>query len=273
MPVVVHRNPDAPWYRRCWRVDAPLFLISLANTIKFFCNPIILSLGCEALLVFLYHMSLPNKSEMQLQLMEMHHFVLPPMVTVVGLYVLFRQRRPGLTVTENGPVSFGTYYGMPSGDSMFFGIVGGLLWSKGKRILGVIVPVIVALERVVLGLHDASQVIVGVAFGVGVYWLFTTQNWARVIEVNWALAFFAPLVVFFDPALRNVRKGDFDNLQGWVIIDMGYLWFDVIYCAPERMVIADEGIRLWIAAGGAMIWHIVYYFQSLNGISFVKFGK
>jgi hypothetical protein len=33
--------------------------------------------------------------------MKMHHFVIPPMATLVGLYVLFKRRRRGLVGTDD----------------------------------------------------------------------------------------------------------------------------------------------------------------------------
>jgi membrane-associated phospholipid phosphatase len=268
MPRIVERVPNARWYNRCWRVGAPPALVGLANTIKLFFNPIILSLGCELLSFFFYHSNFSKKTEIQLQLMKMHHFVIPPMVTLVGLYVLFKRRRPGLVVTDDTSTSLGSFYGMPSGDVMLFTIIGAAVGEHGRPICGAVIPFIVSLERLLLGLHDITQVVVGMLFGFVIYRAFCAINEVWAIVINWVLAFFLPLTVFFDPELKDVRKGDFDNLQGWAIIDMGYLWFDVIYCAPpELRIFGDQGIRLTVAVVGAILWHVAYYYQSLNGIS------
>jgi hypothetical protein len=192
------------------------------------------------------------------------------MLTVIGLYTLFRMRRPGVVVRGEERRPLGTYYGMPSGDAMMAAICGAALWKHGARLLAIILPIAVSFERLFLGLHDLRQVAAGVAFGWGFYLFLTTGNTTFNLALNWILAFVLPLLVFADPALADVRKGDFDSLQGWVIVSMGYLWFEVLYCAPPGMQFGTEGTRLGIAVGGALLLHIAYTYSALNGVSLVR---
>jgi hypothetical protein len=211
---------------------------------------------------------------MQQQLIEMHHFVLPPMVTLVGLYVLFGLKRPGLVRTKDRYVPLGPLYGMPSGDVMMFTMVGVALCVRGWWICGAVVPLVVSFDRIFLGLHDIAQVLVGILFGTIIYWIFSITHSIWTVIINWVLAFVLPLAVFSDPLLDDVRKGDWDNLQGWVLVDMGYLWFDIVYCAPaELLVIENEGLRLAVAVIGTVTWHICYHYQTRNGVSLVKWFK
>jgi hypothetical protein len=118
--------------------------------------------------------------------------------------------------------------------------------------------------------------VAGVIFGIATYFAFMAGRPLLTLVLNWLSAGLLPLIVFTDPALADVEKDDFYNLQGWVIVDFGYLWFDFVYCAPPelRLIhIAHDGLRLAIAFGGLLLFHIAYTWQSLAGVSLVRWGK
>jgi membrane-associated phospholipid phosphatase len=275
MGSVAHRADNPRWYDRCWLVDGPRPLTVLAQALRFVFDPILVVLSCEILLVLFHFTEFTNKPQIQSHLATAHHFLLPSMVTVVGLFVIFKQRRPGLQRRPDGTLApLGTFYGMPSGDAFMFATVASALWASGRKFAGGLVAVLVSFERVFLGLHDVRQVMAGVAFGVATYAAFAVGNRLLTVIVNWVLALFLPLLVFLDPALADVEIGDFSNLQGWVIVDMGYVWFDFVYCAPRELrLITGDGLRLAVAVVGELAFHVAYTYQVQTGLSLVRWWQ
>ena len=242
-------------------------------TVKLYFNPIIISLALELAFVALHFIDIENKHAIVQALCQFHHFIVPAMVTLVGLYAVFKQRRPGMRLVNGKYVPFGTYYGMPSGDVLMAATLGCLAFENEHRVFGVLLPLAVAFSRVVVGYHSVEQVVVGALFGVGNYEMSKLLNENGFVIVNWILALLLPLIVFFDHNCDCVEKYDFDNLQVWVVIDIGYLTFDILYCAPECLYGQRSGARLTAAAMLTFFSHVLSYKMCEKGFSITLFVK
>jgi hypothetical protein len=81
--------------------------------------------------------------------------------------------------------------------------------------------------------------------------------------LNWIIGFFLPFLAFFDDALQTMQHDGANDLQLWVIVDLGYLFFDLIYCAPPGFRIfwfLSDGTRLAIACFLSLMAHGTYQY-------------
>jgi membrane-associated phospholipid phosphatase len=157
----------------------------------------------------------------------LHNVILWPMVAVVGLYLIFKQRRPGMRHATGQP--HGSFYGMPSGDAMFAASVVGFIFPK-HRWLAALVMTSVAASRVVRGLHSILQVFFGTITGCLAAFLY--RRWGAPFQIATRIfSFFSPFLTFFDRRLRGTcDPGCLDNLHAWVVQDLGVIAFDILVC-------------------------------------------
>jgi hypothetical protein len=104
----------------------------------------------------------PHQQQIHSTLSEMSHLMVIPMCTIVGLYLVFRQKRPGLiTATQR---SLGTPYGMPSGDALFSALFATVLFPN-HSIVAIVLILSVGAARLIRGYHTVPQFFVGWIFG------------------------------------------------------------------------------------------------------------
>jgi membrane-associated phospholipid phosphatase len=267
-----HLADHRRWYNCCWAVYAPESVFQLALVINYFFNVIALSTSLEIVLIVLFCLDLPDTTQLTAKLMEIHHLFLPPMTTIVGFYLIFRQRRPGQTLVNGQWVNIGSYYGMPSGDAMFAGICAGLLHTQKYGIaIGISLILLVSLSRTVLGYHSIAQVAVGSSIGIVIHFLKALLNPVHFFWGNGLLAFFLPLLAFFDRDLIANSPRDYNHLPYWVFVDAGYLVFDFCYCLPSDSWFAcliPAGVRLGLACALVLGCHGTYQYCVDHAVEF-----
>ncbi|EAY20654.1 hypothetical protein TVAG_163500 [Trichomonas vaginalis G3] len=151
------------------------------------------------------------------------------MCTIVGLYLIFKQRRPCFDCEKGCPI--GTLYGMPSGDALY-GAVIGCYASKKNLLIGIITMLSVCFSRVSKGYHSVLQTIVGASIGISIYFIQIYAGYKFEI-FNWLIALFLPLQALFDKNLKIATPKKFDNLHAWLFFDISTLLFDFLLCPPE----------------------------------------
>lgn len=267
--------PNAKWHNCSLIVRSPKYLVCLGEAVKFFFNPILMSLFLECLFVILHFTEFKNSDKIHSILCELHHFILPPMVLIVGLYGIFRQRRPTRKYVNGIYYNLGTIYGMPSGDAFYSGVICCLLFKKAQ-FFSILLIISVCFSRTVVGYHTIPQVVVGVSSGILLFILKENIPPLTFIRLNWLSSSYLPLIIFFDKKFEIVDAGDFNNLQIWVVIDAAYVAFDYFYCAPQELMIFPElsdGVRLAISIGLVLFFHLLSTYLYMNGISIVKIIK
>jgi membrane-associated phospholipid phosphatase len=91
------------------------------------------------------------------------------MVAIVGLYLIFKQPRPGMRPATGRP--HGCFYGMPSGDVMFATIIASFIFPQ-NRCFAILLILSTAASRVARGLHSVLQVSFGIVGGFLVVFLY-----------------------------------------------------------------------------------------------------
>lgn len=264
--------PNPKWYNCCWLARAPKYVSSYGFTVRLFFNPILMSLLIENIFVILHFSDFKHKEEMRDVLVDLHHLILLPMVILIGLYTIFKQKRPGQKLVNGKYKMIGTLYGMPSGDSMYGAIICYLLYPKSP-LFGVFAWLSVCCSRVLVGYHNIQQVTVGSLFGFLYIFIRNRINREMFVIFNWLLATFLPTLVFFDDNLIEVNKFEINNLQLWTVADYSYLTFDVLYCAPEKLCLLNgltDGMKLFVSFCGSFFWLVLYQYLLRNGISISK---
>ena len=220
------------WYHCCWLIRLPAWVIALGETVGIYFNPVLLSEVCENLLLLNWILAHEYEQPFFRLLSSLHNLVVVPMVTIVGLYMMFKQRRPGMYKDTQLP--HGSLYGMPSGDAMFSSMVGTKIFAIDP-LFGLAIALLVCSSRVIRGYHTILQVSIGAFIGhacVRMHQVYEAQYQA----VSWVLAFVLPFLVVFDKKLRDsITPGTLYNLYSWVVCDLSVLIFDVVVCPPEPL--------------------------------------
>ncbi|EFA75582.1 phosphoesterase [Heterostelium album PN500] len=175
--------------------------------------------------------TLKNKFlSLRIATVHMLHRASYPLVLGVGLYAIFRQRRPCFC---NG-AHIGSYYGMPSGDAMAGGILAAFLIDKAPfypifaRISGILLMICVCFERTILGYHSVGQVMTGTTIGFFLHFYSTrVPQWVLVFDIfaQWVLSAVAILV---DPDLVYASN-DPNNLFVWFIWGVSFQFLVLLY--------------------------------------------
>ncbi|KAN0023016.1 hypothetical protein ACTFIU_009099 [Dictyostelium citrinum] len=214
---------------KCWKNDESVLPL-MASFIMQFVNPRTVAISTTTILFLLpailllsnsptVYPALKNKySQLRIILIHMLHRSAYPLVLGVGLYAVFRQRRP--CFCDGAPV--GSIYGMPSGDAMAGGILGAFLIDKAPfypklaRVLGVCVMICVCFERTILGFHTIGQVVTGTSIGFILHFYSTrVPQWFIAVDIlmQWILS---AIALQLDPALIY-SPNDPNNLWVWFI--------------------------------------------------------
>jgi hypothetical protein len=218
------------WYNCCWRIYLPKWLLPFGEVVCHLYPPLVLTDLTEVLISLNILIASPIQAQVQAVLFEIFHLILIPMVTIVGLYSLFRGKRPGL-VTATGQ-SLGTPYGMPSGDSLMCAIAAAAIF-RSHRAFAIVLLLSVGAARLVRGYHTVPQVLVGWLCGTVAFFLWRSID--SFVLWNWLVALFLPLLAWFDPYLKGrTVPGSVDSPTVWCIGDFATLAFDVIVCPPPR---------------------------------------
>ncbi|GAM19840.1 hypothetical protein SAMD00019534_030150, partial [Acytostelium subglobosum LB1] len=231
------------FFNRCFKNNEGVLPL-LANFIMQFVNPRTVAITVSSMLFVLPAMMLlgttpssyptiKNKFlSLRVDIVHMLHRAAYPLVLGVGLYAIFRQRRP--CICDGAHI--GSYYGMPSGDAMAGGILGALLIDKApfypmfSRITGVLLMVCVCFERTILGYHSVGQVVTGTTIGFFLHFYSTrVPQWVLFIDIiaQWILATVALQV---DPALVY-QQNDPNNLFVWFIWGLSFQVLVLFYLA------------------------------------------
>eukprot|EP01132_Coremiostelium_polycephalum_P000838 gene838-1045_t len=222
------------FFNRCWMNNKSVLPL-MATFIMQFVNPRTVVYTTTSLLVVLPAMlllgnqpsvypTIKNKYiSLKISLIHMLHRASYPLVLGVGLYAVFRQRRPCLC---NG-VHIGSYYGMPSGDAMAGGILAAYLIDKAPfypwiaRISGVLLMICVCFERTILGFHTVGQVVTGTSIGFALHFYSTrVPQWVMFIDIvcQWILS---AIALQLDKNLVYAPN-DSNNLWVWFIWGVSY---------------------------------------------------
>ncbi|EGG14782.1 phosphoesterase [Cavenderia fasciculata] len=207
----------------------------MANFIMQFVNPRTVAYTVTSLLLILPAMFLVGASpsvypalknkyvSMRITIVHMLHRAAYPLVLGVGLYAIFRQRRP----CECNGVHVGSYYGMPSGDAMAGGILGAFLIDSAPfyplfaRVAGVLLMACVCFERTILGFHTVGQVLTGTSIGFFLHFYSTrVPQWVLIIDIiaQWVLSI---LALQLDKDLVYASN-DPNNLWVWFVWGLSF---------------------------------------------------
>lgn len=222
------------FFNKCWKNNDSVLPL-MASFIMQFVNPRTVAYTTTSMIVLLPAIFLLNNSpsiyptlknkyiQMKYVLIHMLHRASYPLVLGVGLYAVFRQRRPCFCDGS----SIGSYYGMPSGDAMAGGILAAYLIDKApfypviSRISGVLLMICVCFERTILGFHTVGQVITGTSIGFFLHFYSTrVPQWVLLVDIvaQWILSAVALQV---DPHLIY-GPNDPNNLWVWFIWGLSF---------------------------------------------------
>ena len=250
-----------------WLIVLPKPLVLLGKTIGEYFDVVKLLISTQLGILFFQFSHFQYKEVILNGLIKFHHLSIIPMATIVGFYLIFKQRRP--TYDLKNKCCIGTFYGMPSGDVIYSTITACFIWPK-YPILSCILVLSVMFSRVSRGYHSLAQSIVGFSFGLGFYFIYKILG-DYFLPLNWILAFFLPLLVLFDPNLKQARKYDFNNLHSWLFMDAACLIFDYLVCSPTQYSIFPKSYSLAqkdvIGLTLSLISNYLGYYVAVNGIS------
>jgi hypothetical protein len=116
------------WWECCWRIRLPRWILPFGEYVTMQFNPVLFQHLVDTLITLNIMISSPLRAPIHDVLASIHRLLVVPMVLVVGLYCVFRQRRPAVVIATKRPL--GTAYGMPSGDSLFSAMVAVLSFAK-----------------------------------------------------------------------------------------------------------------------------------------------
>ena len=153
------------WYSRCWRSKASNLSIHCAETVGIFINIIFVGLFLEMIQIALYFMDFDDIEDLQIIFEKIHNLLVVPLCTILGLYMVFKQRRPcGVPTSKEDTIesmkTIGSAYGMPSGDSLTSACFATAFFPYSP-IFSLILMILVPFSRVIRGYHSILQVIVG----------------------------------------------------------------------------------------------------------------
>jgi hypothetical protein len=228
-------------------------------------NPMLLQVMVDTLITLNIMISSPLRDVIHDRLASLHRILVVPMVMIVGLYCIFRQRRPGLVIATKRPL--GTAYGMPSGDSLFSAMIAVAAFPT-TPIFATLVFLAVGAARLIRGYHTVPQVIVGWGFGA-----LTAIAWQRGGNyfpiVTWIVSALLPLLAWYDPNLKSIPAGEINSLTIWVLMNSATLLFDILVCAPNEL---DALASLSLETKLLVAW-IGFIVLKVTGIHLIIKGK
>jgi membrane-associated phospholipid phosphatase len=242
------------WWNCCWLTRAPKWLVALGEATAVFFNPLVMNDVVFSIALLNCVVDWPCKEALREILAICHNQMVVQMVGLIGLYVLFGQKRPGIDpVTRK---ALGTPYGMPSGDAMLAGVIGaGLIYKR--PVFASLVTILVCGSRVLRGYHSILQVLFGALIGVGLSlgYFFIGASFHLFCLI---VSLFLPFVVYFDKSLvGHAIPQNVHNLYAWTLGGLSVLVTDVVLCPQKEMKwfeFLTDSQRAWIAILGRLIF-------------------
>jgi len=226
------------WHSRCWMGSMPNYLLDFGITIGCFFDVVRILFTIEFFIVFLHFSGFKHTSLLISKMNDFHHLIIIPMCAIVGVYLVFKQKRPCFSIKDNQQI--GTLYGMPSGDALFSSLVACCSW-KTNNIFSVLLVLCVCFSRVTRGYHSILQTIMGSLIGILIFYIRIISG-DCFIYFNWVFTFLLPLLVLFDRDLKEQRGTGSNNLYTWLVQDYLALFFDILICGPDSLWIGKYSI-------------------------------
>ncbi|EAY19090.1 PAP2 superfamily protein [Trichomonas vaginalis G3] len=224
------------WYNRCWRQYVPDFIIHCAEGVGGFINIIFIGLYCELIQIALYFMDFEEIDELRYIFEKVHNLLVVPLCTILGLYMLFKQKRPcGIPGTDK---TIGPSYGMPSGDALTAACFA-VAYFKFNPYISIFLILSVAFSRVFRGFHSILQVCVGTFIGI-CYGLGVLYGGSIFCIFNWAVAATLPFNTMFDKNMKIQKKHDPFNFTTWMFSNTGMWLIDFMTSAPKEIDIFEK---------------------------------
>jgi membrane-associated phospholipid phosphatase len=255
---------DSRWWNCCWLIRLPTWPVFLGHCVGVVFDVDIILHVFDVLLTLNWLLAPPCQVALHDLIATLHNLTLWPMVAIVGLYLIFKQRRPGMRPVTKRP--HGCFYGMPSGDAMFATIVASLIFPR-NRYFAILLILSIAASRVARGLHSVLQVFFGIVGGFLV--VFLSRHYRATFQiVTWVFSFLSPFLTFFDRRLQGTcDPGYVYNLHSWVVMDLGILAFDILVC-PLGGIECVTGTRIVVAWSLRIIFDWISVDFILKGVTF-----
>jgi membrane-associated phospholipid phosphatase len=235
------------WYRCCWYIYTPEWLTAIGIAFATYFDPMLLTSLLESAIFINFAVHPLGFDQLDSFLSRLHNLLIIPMCGICGLYLTFKQSRPGRIKTSDGYRPMGSIYGMPSGDAMFASMVASSLFFD-YPVFAVLLAISIAASRVVRGYHTIFQVTVGVALGP--LFIFLANRYQIESQaVFWVACLILPTLMFVDHGVMNdVNLGGPNDLRSWFLFGSGTVFFDIVACAPQELDfagrLAGRGVRM-----------------------------
>ena len=187
--------------------------------------------------IALYFMDFEDIEELQIIFEKLHNLFVVPLCTILGLYMIFKQRRPcGIPKSKDDTDvanmrTIGCAYGMPSGDSLTSACFAAAFYPYSP-FLATSLLLLVPMSRIVRGYHSILQVTVGTIIGF-IYGLLCVYGGIKFCIVNWALGATLPFLTLFDKNMKHQKKYDPMNFVSWMFSNTGMWIYDFLTSAPR----------------------------------------
>ncbi|OHT00417.1 PAP2 superfamily protein [Tritrichomonas foetus] len=255
------------WHSRCWLLHSPTWLVDLGKTFGRFIDILYLGDFLQFVIFVVNFCNFTHQSEIESVLYHAHNLFLVPLGTILGLYLIFKQPRPGKSRKTGKQI--GALYGMPSGDS-FASASFGASFMKICFPLGLFLAISIPFSRIVRGYHTIPQAAVGSTLGI-FYTIGINSLGNSFYFVNWVLAAVLPFLVVFDPQCAVQTKGDIYNFHSWLFSNSVFCFYDYFVCSPESIrpfPEIDKHSRVLIGYLVVVVGKILEYYVQYKALSF-----
>jgi membrane-associated phospholipid phosphatase len=242
------------WWNCCWLMRAPKWLVAVGESASVHFNPLIMNDLLFTLALVNCAIDWPWKEALREVLAICHNQMVVEMVALVGLYVVFGQRRPGKNPTTG--LALGTPYGMPSGDAMLSGIIAAGIFDK-RPVFASLLVILACGSRVLRGYHSILQVFAGLLTGIGIslgYFYIGSRFHLFCLIVS----LFLPFITYFDKDLvGHAVPQDVNNLYAWTLGGLSVIVTDIVLCPRKDMdwfEYLSDSQRAWISIIGRVIF-------------------
>eukprot|EP00823_Brevimastigomonas_motovehiculus_P002501 TRINITY_DN1527_c0_g1_i1.p1 TRINITY_DN1527_c0_g1~~TRINITY_DN1527_c0_g1_i1.p1 ORF type:complete len:373 (-),score=74.92 TRINITY_DN1527_c0_g1_i1:286-1404(-) len=238
------------FFNKCFMEVPQGFGTSLANLVMFNFNPVTSCNIIMAIVLFLPILffsidSNPNPTSdpktiqrfkhVQLHTLNFLHRINFSYATNCFFYTIFRQRRPCFKLCDGKYM--GSIYGMPSGDAMHGGIIGGYLWDRAPinkwaaRTLAIALMILACAERVLLGFHSIGQVTTGCVIGFVLHY-YSTRMPQYMLFIDTAITLVGGIIgTALDSNLDDYHAFDSNNIRQWFSQSVAFAVFDAVLVA------------------------------------------
>eukprot|EP01029_Cantina_marsupialis_P000126 TRINITY_DN10129_c0_g1_i1.p1 TRINITY_DN10129_c0_g1~~TRINITY_DN10129_c0_g1_i1.p1 ORF type:complete len:332 (+),score=73.22 TRINITY_DN10129_c0_g1_i1:88-1083(+) len=254
MVEIFNSNGDK-FYNKCWMEKDPGFLTLVADYMHNWAGPTMIQHTTMLLFFILPWVLLRGQNSRQYLKTKMALLCFMHQVCWVtcgdpGFYAVFRQHRPCRIDGTDLSHQVGSIYGFPSGDSMMGAFIGMLIFSFTPyfprflcKLVGVLIIVLVWMERLVMGYHSVAQVFTGAAIGIFVhYYSRKAPLWTYFLN-SILLVGIGLIAQETDDALFHYPKGDGLNIRGWFFGGVSHVVFTCILLIRHTIIHIPKGER------------------------------